>query len=96
MTDSAVDESLQYSVLVVVVGFLFLCFFFFLPFQRLLCWYIRVYMSVYLYLYIFTLKVRLCLVCSRCRRLRCHSRKLHLTSLVASMMHREKAISKQQ
>ena len=33
--------------------------FFFLPFQRLLCWYIRVYMSVYLYLYIFTLKVRL-------------------------------------
>lgn len=33
LTDSAVDESLQYSVLVVVVGFLFLCFFFFYHFN---------------------------------------------------------------
>lgn len=95
LTDSAVDESLQYSVLVVVVGFLFLCFFFFTISTTALLVYTCLYECIFVFIYLHV-ESKAGLVCSRCRRLRCHSRKLHLTPLVASMMHREKAISKQQ
>lgn len=52
LTDSAVDESLQYSVLVVVVGFLFLCFFFFTISTTALLVYTCLYECIFVFIYL--------------------------------------------
>lgn len=52
LTDSAVDESLQYSVLVVVVGFLFLCFFFFTISTTALLLYTCLHECIFVFIYL--------------------------------------------